>query len=216
VFLDIGEAVDALCTAKRHINCIQRTDNATDSCAIHKGGGNLRCGASHNVNPNNTNTRVREEDKDGANVVKSLREAIKMMEQAKSTTQKWDRSWPGMREDDNATKMKGTLTYVLSYSTLHSSTVGMSGEEGKGELSGGTSLRKAVCVEAVAPGVPYFWMIILRLARVHFNKASSEDVHDESRWSKLAHALTCLADRDHYGHHDRVGNVHHGNHCQLR
>jgi hypothetical protein len=55
-----------------------------------------------------------------------------------------------------------------------------------------TSLKSAAGARAVPPGVPYFWTIILCLARAHFNSASSEAVQDDKMWSRLPHALRLL------------------------
>jgi hypothetical protein len=60
----------------------------------------------------------------GVNVAKSLRNAVKLIEQAESATQNCERSRPSVREDENATELKGTLTSVSSHSFVQSSRVG--------------------------------------------------------------------------------------------
>jgi hypothetical protein len=46
----------------------------------------------------------------GENFTKSSRNAVRLIEQAESTTQKSDRLRLGAREDENATELKGILT----------------------------------------------------------------------------------------------------------
>jgi hypothetical protein len=121
------------------------------------------------------------------NAAKSPRNAVRLIEQAESTTQNCERSRPGVREDENATELKGTLTSVSSFSYAQSSSVG------RLSLSSTvTSLNMTACGEAEPPGVPYFWMIIFRLARVHLMRASSGAVHEDNTWSMLPHALHLL------------------------
>jgi hypothetical protein len=74
------------------------------------------------------------------NVAKSPRNADKFIDQAESTTQNCDRSRPGVREDENATELKGTLTSVSSYSSVQSSRVGR-----RSVSSAVTSLSRAAC-----------------------------------------------------------------------
>jgi hypothetical protein len=127
---------------------------------------------------------TREGAEGGVNVAKSFRNAVKLIEQAESTTQNWERSQPGVREDEKATELKGTLTSVSSYSYVQSSRVGrMSASLAE------TSLKRAACEEAEPQGVPYFWTIIFRLARVHFRRASSGAVHEGIMWSRLPQTL---------------------------
>jgi hypothetical protein len=76
----------------------------------------------------------------GVNVAKSPRNAVKFIEQAESTTENCGRSRPGVREDENATKLKGTLTSVSSYSYVQSSRVGRLSVS-----SVVTSLSRAAC-----------------------------------------------------------------------
>jgi hypothetical protein len=66
---------------------------------------------------------TREGAEGGMNVAKSPRIAVKLIEQAESTTLNCERSRPGVREDEKATKLKGALTSVSSYSCLQSSRV---------------------------------------------------------------------------------------------
>jgi hypothetical protein len=54
----------------------------------------------------------------GVNVTTSPRNAVKLIEQAESTTLNCERSRPGVRKDENATELKGTLTSVSSYSSV--------------------------------------------------------------------------------------------------
>jgi hypothetical protein len=82
-------------------------DIATDSCAVHKGVAILIVLLPITATPT---PRTRDEPEDGANLVKSLRKVVKVMEQAESTTQNWDRSRQGLRGDENATQQKETLT----------------------------------------------------------------------------------------------------------
>jgi hypothetical protein len=51
------------------------------------------------------------------NRTKSLLNAVRLIEQAESTTQNCERSRPGVREEEKATELKGTLTSVSSYSS---------------------------------------------------------------------------------------------------
>jgi hypothetical protein len=114
------------------------------------------------------------------NVAKSLRNAVKLIEKAESTTQNCERSRHGVREDENATELKGTLTSVSSYSYVQSSSVGRLSSS-----SAGTSLSKAACAEAEPLGVPYFLTIIFRLAMVHFKRATYGAVQEDIIWSRL-------------------------------
>jgi hypothetical protein len=60
------------------------------------------------------------------NRTKSLLNAVRLIEQAKSTTQNSERLRPRVREEEKATELKGTLTSVSSYSSVHSSRGGQS------------------------------------------------------------------------------------------
>jgi hypothetical protein len=67
---------------------------------------------------------------------------VKLIEQAESTTQDCERLRPGVREEEKARELKGTLTSVSSYSSVHSSRVGKLSES-----SAGASLNRAACEE---------------------------------------------------------------------
>jgi hypothetical protein len=114
------------------------------------------------------------------NEAKSPQNADKLIKQAELTTQNCERSRPGVREDKNAIEVKGTLTSVSSYSSVQSSIVG------KLSMSSAvTSLSMAACAKAEPQGVPYLWMIIFRLARAHFRRASSGAMREDIMWSML-------------------------------
>jgi mRNA-degrading endonuclease toxin of MazEF toxin-antitoxin module len=127
---------------------------------------------------------TRERVEGGVNVEKSLRNAVKLMENVESTTQCCKRSRLGVMDDEKATKLKGTLTSVSSSSSAQSSRVGRLSYS-----SIGTSLKRAPCVNAKPLGVPYVLTIIFRLASVHFRRASSGAVQEDIMWSRLPHAL---------------------------
>jgi hypothetical protein len=118
------------------------------------------------------------------NVTKSPRNAVKLIEQAESTTHNCERSRPGVRENENATELKGTLTSVSSYSSVQSSRVGKPSAS-----SAVTSLTMTASGEAEPPWVPYFWIIIFRLARVRLRRASCSAVQEDNMWSSLPQAL---------------------------
>jgi hypothetical protein len=113
---------------------------------------------------------TREELDGGTNDTKSLRNAVRLIEQAESTTQNCERPWQRVSEDENETELKGTIVSVSSYTSMHSSAVGSSPLR-RGSSSQGTSLMTAMYAE-VLQGEPYFRMIILRLAKVHFSSAA--------------------------------------------
>jgi hypothetical protein len=93
---------------------------------------------------------MREEPEGGSNVTKSPRNALRLIEQAESTTLNSERSRPGVREEKKATELKEKLTYVSSYTSKHSSRVGTSSGAGGGEGSAWeASLMRAACAEAV-------------------------------------------------------------------
>jgi hypothetical protein len=71
-----------------------------------------------------TPTPPSREGAEEVNVAKLPRNAVKFIEQAESTTHNRERSRPGVKEDENATELKGTLTSVSSYSSMQSSRVG--------------------------------------------------------------------------------------------
>jgi hypothetical protein len=123
----------------------------------------------------------------GGDLAKSPRNEVKFIEQAESTTQNCESSRPGVREEENATKLQGTITYVSSYSSVQSSRVGKPAGS-----SAVTSLSRAACAEAEPPRVPYFCMIIFRFARVHLRRASYGAVEEDRMWSRLPQALHLL------------------------
>jgi hypothetical protein len=75
-----------------------------------------------------------------------------LIEEAESITQNWERSRPGVREDEKATELKGTLTSVSSYYLVQSSRVGRP----SGSSAAVTALNRVACVMAELHGVPYF------------------------------------------------------------
>jgi hypothetical protein len=120
-------------------------------------------------------------------VAKSPRNAVKLIEQAKSITQNCDRSRPGVREDENATELKGTLTSVSSYAYVQSSRVGR-----LLVASAVTSLSRAACAKAEPLGMPYFSMIIFRVAGVLLRRASYGALQEDTMWFMMPHALHLL------------------------
>jgi hypothetical protein len=54
------------------------------------------------------------------------------------------------------------------------------------------SLKRATSAEALVLGVPYLWTMSLRMASVHFMRASSEAVQDDMMWSRLPQPLHLL------------------------
>jgi hypothetical protein len=85
------------------------------------------------------------------NATKSRRNAVKLIEQAESATQDRESSRPCVREDEKGTELKGTLTYVSSYSFEQTSRVGRMSTS-----SAETSLSKAACAKAEPPGCRSF------------------------------------------------------------
>jgi hypothetical protein len=143
--------------------------------------GHARGTTAFDIDTNSTDARARG---GRVKVEKSLRNAVKLIEQAESTTQYCEMSQPWVLDDENATEVKGTLTSVSSYSSAQSSRVGRLSVS-----SVGTSLSRGACAYAEPPVLPHFMTIIFRLARVHFRKASSGAVQEDRMWSRPPHTL---------------------------
>jgi hypothetical protein len=126
----------------------------------------------------------------GSNVTKSSRQAVRLIEHAEPTTE-FERSRPGARGDEKATEQHERLTYVSSYTSEHSSRTGASRGASGEVFSWERSLMWAECADARLLW-PFFWTMSLRLASVHFRRASSDAVHDERMWSRMPHPLHLL------------------------
>jgi hypothetical protein len=57
---------------------------------------------------------MRVEPEGGSNVMKSSRHAVRLIDQAESTIQKFERSRPGVREDEKAREQKERLISMSS------------------------------------------------------------------------------------------------------
>jgi hypothetical protein len=140
--------------------------------------GSLNVAAPKHVNTNTTHTgSARRGSKD----TKSLRDAVRLMEQAESTTQKSERSRPGDEDAEIAIEENVVPTSVSSYSSVHSISKRPAPGASPSVSYWGISLRRALW-DACPLGAPYLWTIILGLARVRFNRASCEGVHEDMMW----------------------------------
>jgi hypothetical protein len=120
---------------------------------------------------------TREVPEGGSKDTKSQRNSVKLMEKAESTTQNFKRPRPGGVEAENAIVQNVVPASVSSYSSMHSISHGPAPGASPYVSDGCMSLCRALW-DACPLGAPYFLIIILRLARVHFKRASSVVVQD--------------------------------------
>jgi hypothetical protein len=111
------EAANALCRARQQFKGIQRVNRAT--CNLLKTSG-MEISTLPLPRTSTPTPPTRAAPEGGSKDKKSLRNAVRLMDQVESTTRSWERSRPGDADVENAIEQNVALTSVSSYSSIHS------------------------------------------------------------------------------------------------